>query len=364
MAHRLAGDSFDLKRLTPVPDDEPIPAGDFLRPSLLQQPTINRAGTHIAAIVTAGEDRHLLLIYNIKTAKYDTLGGTGDYDISSAHWLGNSRVAYEVAAQKLFGIGLFAADINDVYNSYPLLQYYGTSIIGIPRSDPLSPLVWNRYDSFRASARDAGAAIVNSNQVTNARGANILTANISAIGAIVEQSRDNNERHILDRYPIPGGGSTVSYITDKDGNLAFAVTDSNAHLTLRRLTADRKWEPCPVDVDNVSIYGPGNEPGQLLARPKHEKGKPQPLEFIDSATGQAGDILVADKGYDFVGWAYRDPVSGAIIGAHADREGPHTIWFDETYRKFQDTLNRSFPGLVVQILDSDDARNLFLVATY
>ncbi|HEY4989513.1 MAG TPA: prolyl oligopeptidase family serine peptidase, partial [Opitutaceae bacterium] len=96
----------------------------------------------------------------------------------------------------------------------------------------------------------------------------------------------------------------------------------------------------------------------------HEKGKPQPLEFIDSATGQAGDILVADKGYDFVGWAYRDPVSGTIIGAHADREGPHTIWFDETYRKFQDTLNRSFPGLVVQILDSDDARNLFLVATY
>src|SRR5476651_2377751 len=102
----------DLKRLTPVDDNQQIPVGDFLRPPLLTGPSINRAGTGISAVVTSG-DRHLLLVYDVKTGKYGTIGGNGDYDITASEWLGNTRVLYSVSGHKLVGIGLFAAEIKD-----------------------------------------------------------------------------------------------------------------------------------------------------------------------------------------------------------------------------------------------------------
>ena len=359
-----ADSSYDLKRLTPVPDSQQIPVGDFLRPPLLSSPSLNPSGTRIAAVVTAGEDRRLLLVYDVKTQKYGTIGGQSDYDITGVGWLGDSRVVYAVSAQKLFGIGLFAAEVADLENTYPLLQYFGSSVVGIPRSDRLSPLVWNRYDSLRQSGQDEGVALVNSSNVSGAKGANILTASLYAKGAIIETARDNNERHILDRYPVPDGGNTDEYITDKDGNLEFAVTNQDNHKTLRRLTADRKWVPCPVDMDNGYFCGAGNELGMLAAVPGHTEGKPNPLLWMDSSTGKYGAPLVEDKDYDFVGWPYRDRSTGVIIGAHVDREGPHNIWFTPTYQKYQDLLNRSFPGVYVRILDSNEAETLFLVATY
>ena len=136
----LAAADPDLKRLTPVADDQQIPVGDFPPAPASDFALINRAGTGISAIVTAGEDRHLLLVYDVKTRKFGTIGGTGDYDITGCEWLGNTRVLYSVSGQKLVGIGLFAAEINDLEDSYPLLEYFGLSVVGIPRLDPASPL--------------------------------------------------------------------------------------------------------------------------------------------------------------------------------------------------------------------------------
>jgi dipeptidyl aminopeptidase/acylaminoacyl peptidase len=356
--------SNDLKRLTPVPDTEQIPVGDFLRPALLGAPTLNPSGTKIAALVSGDTDHRLLLVYDVKTQKYATIGGSGDYDISNVFWLGDSRVAYSVDAQKLYGIGLFAANVGDLDNTYPLLQYLNTSVVSVPRSDRSSPLVWNRYDGLRPSGQDEGVALVNSNMISGTKGMNILTAHIEAIGEIVEVTRDNNQKHISDRYPVPDGGNTMSYVSDKDGNLEFAVTNDNNKKSLHRLTADRTWVPCPVDMNNGYLCGAGSVPGQLVGVQGHTEGKPNALLWLESATGKYGDALVADKDYDFVGWPYRDPNTGVIIGAHVDREGPHFIWFTDTYKKYQDLLNRSFPGLCVRILDSNEAETLFLVATY
>jgi hypothetical protein len=61
-----AAEKLDLDRLTPVPASEPIPVMDFFRPRILQEPKLNPSGTHIAAIITAGEDRHQLLVYELK----------------------------------------------------------------------------------------------------------------------------------------------------------------------------------------------------------------------------------------------------------------------------------------------------------
>jgi len=64
-ASLAAAPKFDLERVTPVPATEPIPTMDFFRPRVLSQPVLNPSGTYIAAVVTAGEDKHELQVYGL-----------------------------------------------------------------------------------------------------------------------------------------------------------------------------------------------------------------------------------------------------------------------------------------------------------
>ena len=53
-----ANDTIDLDRNTPVAASEQIPVADFFRPPFLTNPRINPAGTHVAAVITTGEDKN------------------------------------------------------------------------------------------------------------------------------------------------------------------------------------------------------------------------------------------------------------------------------------------------------------------
>jgi acetyl esterase/lipase len=355
---------LDLSRETPVPESQQIPLADFFRPSLLRAPRLNPSGTEIAAIVTVGEDNHLLFVYDVKTQKYEVLGRRGDTDVTEVDWLNDKRLVFQLSSQKLYGIGLFAAEVGDLSGTYPVLQYFGTTLIAVPRVDRLNPLVWNRVNALQSPWLDWGAAIINSGKFSKTGGVDFTTLSSGdAFNALVQPVRENNDLHILDHYTVPRGGDTVGYIADKDGNLEFAMLSQNGLLSLRRL-ADRTWVPCPVDLEKWDLFGCGNRAGELAARTPHKEGKPSPLVLLDANTGKEGETLVDDKGYDFVGELYRDPVSGEIIGATAEREGPHTIWFTEAYQKFQATLNHSFPGLVVRIIGSNEVQDFFLVMAY
>jgi acetyl esterase/lipase len=363
---RATASSDSLERVVPVPSDQQIPIGDFFRPAQLQEPRLNRSGTRIAAVVTAGEDHHLLLVYDVKSQKYEVLGRHGDTDVSDVHWLNDTRLVYEVSSQKLYGIGLFAANAGDLSGTYPLLQYMGTTLIAVRRNDRLSPLVWNRVNGLQSPFVDQGAAIVNSGQVSRQNGVDLTTVSSGdAMIALVQPVREDNDSHLEDRFPVPGpaAAQTVGYIADKDGNLEFAQVFMDGVGSLYRLDG-RAWIKCPVDADHWDFYGSGNKPGEIAGRPPHKEGTPSPLVLLDGATGVQGETLVDDKGYDFVGGVYRDPVNGEIVGASVQREGPYMVWFSEAHRKIQELLNHSFPGLVVRIVAWNEAQDFFVVAAF
>ncbi|AOS43236.1 Prolyl tripeptidyl peptidase precursor [Lacunisphaera limnophila] len=349
----------DLARVTPVPADQPVPLQDFFRPRLLAQPRLNPSGTHIAAIVTAGEDRHQLLVYGLADQKTEFAAGSGDKDIYDFSWLDDHRLIFNLAARKMYGLGLMAANVGRLSDGYPLLQYYGTSLIAIPPKDRLRPLVWNRFDALD-TRRDLGAAVVN----TDIRRGNMI--NLASAGAdhsLAIDARDNNERHIVSTFPTPGRGLTISYLADREGALAFALTADQGVFALHRF-ADGQWTQCPVDLDNIDVITAGDQPGQLVVLGPRQEGQPRALQYLDAATGTLGDVLLQDKAYDFNGWIYRDPATQAIIGAMFDRNGPRTVWFNEDYRALQKVLDGFFPGLVVRIIGSNEAQNFFLVATF
>jgi len=359
-----AGEKLDLERIIPVPATEQIPTMDFFRPPAIQEPKLNRSGTHMAAIVTLSEDRHQLLVTEIGSKNPEMLGGKGDKDIYSVHWLGDRRVIFEIASRKLYGLGLLAADVGTINEAYPLLQYYGTRVVAIPHDNPLEPLVWNRSDI--KTGKDLGCAVIN----TAIRTGSFLDLTSVNSNHQWTDARDNNDKHIIRTYPVvPGEGIGAGYIADKEGNLEFATTSKDGVSSLWRLEGDR-WFRCPVDLDEIGIISCGEKPGQLLVRGPRQEGKPSALQLMDGATGELGEVILQDDAYDFYGSGlssgvvYRDPKTRSVIGAVFEQRGPQTVWFAEIYRKLQKALDDLFPGLVVRIVSMNDAQTRFIVATY
>jgi acetyl esterase/lipase len=356
------GEAYDLSRLTPVPSTEQIPLADFFRPPIFSQPALNPSGTHIVAIVTAENDQHLLLVYDLKAQKQEAIGVGGDTDIVAPHWLDDRRLVFQVTLRKLYGIGFFAANIGQLSDCYPLFQFYGTSLVSVPADKRLRPLVWNSHDQLQ-TGRDLGVCSVN----TDIQGKAVSWLAVQGLTWEAESARkdamEHNQRHIDGQFPIPESGTVTGYMADKDGHLEYAfVTEGNAR-SLYRL-AGSKWVKCPVNLEKTAVIAAGNQPGQLVASGGPMDGKPRPLRFLDAASGELGKTLIPDTAYDFVGSIYRDPISHEIIGAQIMREGPHAVWFNDAYRNMQRKLNASFPGVFVQILGSNEAQKLFLICTY
>lgn len=357
-----AADNSDLSRLTPVPDGQEIPIADFLRPAIIENPKLNPSGTYLAADITVGNDRHRLGVFDLKNRTQQLVGGPGDSDVYDIEWLNDDRLIFQLSVQKLFGIGIFAANVKDVAGAYPLVQFYGTSIISVPSDDRLRPIVWNRFDQLEL-AKDLGAASLDSG-MPNGRAVNwdeLQSSSLEGLSAM-RDAQKNNERHLIDRYPKPPG-TVTGYEADKDGHLAFAFAFDDRGNNVFRFV-DGSWVKCPIDYSRWEFFGPGNKPGELLARETTYNEAPHPLVFLEADTGKAGDVLLRSKSYDFTGWVYRDPVSHEVIGAGSELDGPHFEWFNDIYDHLQTQLNALFPSVVVRILGSNDAQTFFLLETF
>jgi acetyl esterase/lipase len=356
----LAAPKFDLERITPVPSDQPVPIMDFFRAPIWREPKLNPSGTHIAGLVDTSDDKYRLLVYDIKTQKFDLIGGDGDKDVYDYTWLDDQRLVFFLSSEKLYGLGLFAVEVGRIRDPYPLLQYCGATLVSVPRDSRRKPLVWLRHESLE-NGRDGGVAVVDSG------GRNGTFVNLARAGASMVEfnaAKDNNARHIIKTYPVPKGGITYGYMADSVGHLAYAFTSNNGELAMHHLDADLTWIKSPIDLETIDVLASSNGPGRVLARVPGEPDKPTTVRFLDVASGKAGDALIEDQDYDFTGWFYRNPGTDAIVGAMYQRAGPHAVWFDEGYRTIQKVLDQFFPGQVVRILGNNEAGSLFLIATF
>ncbi len=339
-----------LDRMTPVPADQAIPVVDFFRPRLFTNPELNPAGTHFAAIVSTESDRRDLMAFDLETKKSERLTAGGNFDINEYEWLNDRRLLFSITKDKLYSTGLFAVETGRFTQSYPLQRYNVVIPVGFPKDQPLQAILWIKNSAYDLGD-DGGVVKIDTRRTFESKDAAIFVSGDDGIRA-----------DIVESYPSPKGGATLSYIADKRGELAFAVTAKDGRTALHRLV-DKKWERSPVDMDEMPVVGVGDEPGELLTLGPKEEGKPRALHRLNAVTGERGEMLFQDERYDFAGVRiYRHPVDNRILGVQYQRKGPASVWFDEGYRRIQAAMERAFPGEVVRILGSDRAEKQFFMS--
>ena len=339
-----------LERVTPVPADQAIPVVDFFRPWLLTSPKLNPAGTHFGALVSTQDDRTDLMVYELATKKVERLSGGDRNDIYSYEWLTDKRLVYQVAQDKQYANGIFAAELGKFEDSYALMRHSVVVPVGFPQSDPLQMTVWVRNSFETARGTDGGVIKIDTRHIATADGRMNVRTNA-----------DETKLKIHKLYPTPAGGEAIAYVADKAGELAFAVTVLDGVLTLHRYD-DEKWQRCPIDLEKFSIAGAGDVTGELLVHARNTEGKPAALHRIDTATGVLGDRLFLDEKYDAIGARlYRHPVDRRVLGVRYNRKGPQTVWFDGSYAAVQKTLEKALPKESVELLGSDRGQKRFFI---
>jgi acetyl esterase/lipase len=341
-----ASDKMDFSRTSPVSADEPIPAFDFIRRSAMQSPVLNSNGTFLAAIFADQNGEPRLWAYEFETKRtYDIV----DENIFYFNWLNEKRL--------LFGNGanLSSADIDKLSDIRPLQRMNSSAVIGIPKRNPLRPLVWI-YSDYYNNGQDDGVAVLN----TDVGDKESFNHNAGVgYGAMQE----NNSMHMVDTYPGPPDGLAYGYLPDKEGELAFALASKDGILSLYDMV-DRKWLKCPVDLETTDILSFGSKPGELVVLAPSQVMQPHALQFMDAVTGNLGEVLFQDKAYDFNGWLYHDPMTHEVVGAVYERSRSKVVWFNEAYREVQKILDGFFPGLVVRIIGNDETGRRYMVSTY
>jgi len=329
----------DEERMTPVSADQPIPASDFFRYGRISRASLNDAGSHVAALVSDGQDKQMLMVMAVKSWEPQILYGQDNKDIYSYHWLTDNRLMFNLSRDKRWAESMMVAKVGRKLDTYSIYKRGTIQIIGVPEDDPLRPIVWVQGGTL--AREDLGAVILNAK--LNVDRGNPMMRNATG-GSEFAHDLYINEQHIVKLHPKVDNswGQVTGFQSDRKGELAYAYTMKDGESKLHMLE-DKSWTPSPVDLEAFNIHRVADKPGHLLVPEAITTGEPGKLFELNAATGELGEMIFQDPEYGFAGRIYRDRKTDTISGVIYDRAGPISIWFDESYEQLQKALHGFFP---------------------
>ncbi len=348
-----------LDRVQPVPSGEPIPMSDYFRPSLFRAPSINRDGTHFAAIFSDSEDRACLLLYDIKNGKGETIGGAGNIDVYSYTWLAGDYLLYGLLKDKMYILGTCVAKLGHADAGYQIEQYNAFQLVGVSDDKPLHPVIWLRNNAFDGG-KDGGLLRIDASRALDLS----KDSSISLNGLNSAEYPYGTKAHVIESFPALPEGTAVGYVSDVDGKPILAHVELDGVIALFRLDQGH-WVRCPVDLDKVEFIGVSDNPNEIIVNGLRVDGRPRPLQRMNYVTGELGEVLYQDEHYDINNaWLRYDPVTHRLIGITYHRLVQTTVWFDEKYQALQKRLEASLPfkNVIVTILNFDRSGQNFLVS--
>jgi dipeptidyl aminopeptidase/acylaminoacyl peptidase len=301
-----------LSRVTPVPANQPIPASDFGRPLLFEQPRLNPSGTRFAAYI---ENLHLatnILVCDISTGKVQW-SDTGS-NVVTAMWLNDDDLRI------------------------------GTS----------------------AALRRRGLGMEVFGGVYSVRGAGDLDK-------VTQQGKwhgkfgapDGTDQVLLADWPTPWQGPIDGFVyaywaRPETGLVDFCIYNDRGKTALYRYDGER-FVKSPIDPLEIVPVDVGSKRGEMIAIGPRQEGKPRALQYVDVATGALGAVIHQDAQSDGYNAAFRKPGNWDLLGVSVPHSAEHAVWMDPKHQRVQEMLNHFFPKSYGLIVSADRNQNRFLI---
>jgi pimeloyl-ACP methyl ester carboxylesterase len=309
--HAKVKEEVSLARVTPVPADQTIPALDFLRPHLFEEPTLNPTGTRFAAFIENQHFTQNVLVCEISSGKFEWTDN--EMDVVGFRWMNDTEIMLD-------------------------------SPWGIARRGMRTDWVGGQSTIREVGNLDKVKAMFD-------------YRNRNTYGVI-----DGTDRILTDRLPgsWPDGYARSYWVRPENGKLDFTVINDEGHLLLY-LFDGKKFVKSPVDPTVVEPIDVGTKPGQMLALGPRQEGKPRAIQYVDVATGALGEVVYQDSQYEGYPVLFHRPGSCALIGLSVEHSIARPTWFDPKRQRVQQMIAHFFPRSSGIIEAVDRTETKFLV---
>ena len=347
---------MDLDRLAPIEAGQEIPAADFFRPAMFVSPEVNPGGTHVAALSSGGTESLKLVVHELESGDSWLVEGLGNMDVEQFSWLDDDRLILTAKHFARGGRGLMAVNRKGRARPYPIVQQASFEPMGSPREDRLRLLAMVRASGV---TDDRGEMVVLDTSLETA----IMIDATAASVEDGERMERQNRRAIKEQITLLDMGVSQRYVSDGNGQLAYGIVTDAGREYLHAWDG-KKWTQSPVDLEAMTVHGPGVEPGQVVVSVHRYDGAVSPVHLMHAATGELGAEILKDTSYDFDGWIIRDPGTRKMVGLRYNRTLPAFVWYDDGYKQLHTMFKQQFPRQVVDIVSVDDATNVFVLAVH
>lgn len=295
-------------------------------------------GRYLAALVPV-EHRLNLVVMDLAGKKQQLITKLTDEGIQSFQWANNDRLLFQRDEGGREQSGLYA--VNRTGGVVDRLAYNGEKaatarinekfggLIRRIRTEP-NKYVVRVFETFR-DRPDIGRMDVRSGAIT------VVTPNPGMVTDWV-LDRENVARI---GTAVDGPRITILY-RDKDG----APWETLATFT----EGEPQWTPLAFDGDNRTLYV-SSDVGR----------KTRAIYKFDPATRSLGALMAGDDTYDIDGPVIWSESHHAVVGVRYEAEKEKTVYWNDDFRKRQEIIDRSLPGLSnVQLEASDDGGRILI----
>jgi pimeloyl-ACP methyl ester carboxylesterase len=308
------GKDVSLTRVTPVPSDQIVPALDFLRPHLFENPRLNPAGTWFAAFIKNQHFTSDVLICEISTGKFKW--SDERTNVTGFFWINDDQLLIDTQAGG---------------------QLHGKSLEKIEANSTLRNVgEFDKIQDMRRFHKDEKFGIV-----------------------------DGTEQVLFAPFPVlkhgwPDGGLAQYWVRPENGVLDFCLLENDGLLTLYGLKG-AALEKSPINPEDIVPLDAGAMPGQMLALGPRQEGKPRAIQYVDVATGALGKVLFQDPQYDSPIEIVHRPGTWEVIGISIPHKAEHTTWLDPNRQRVQEMINHFFLKSVGSIISANRTEDRFLI---
>lgn len=323
LAHALASETAAQPGRVPQSPTE-LTVEDFFRPPAIVSARLNPGGSHLALMIhEPATDSTGLRILDLTTKHIAGLTGTTLYDIHDLHWVGDERLVFTVTRDNLYAVGLYTSKRDLARTPTVLNERDVVQVLGTPDARPDHLLVW-----VRREARNHGRP-----------------------GRLVEISLKRRSEHGFDTdstvvsstLALPPGEGVRDWLTDRAGEVRYALSHQDGRLTLYRREPDKTWTRLNLDPEQVHPLAVDANPDVLLIARLTPAGLRE-LVRINTRDGSAGPVLHTDEKYDFSnGRVHHATGSRELLALSYARQAPLQVPLTPEEARLQRSVDASLP---------------------